>query len=111
MVNLAGMSLTSKNTIDSVRDKLKQELVESIDMELEQNFVLFYNKLDIQEENIKVLEKQKELIVGALSGADKIRDPVGFTYSNCQFSLIDVTGSTGNVERHGAYSFIIEHLL
>lgn len=79
MTNLADKSLTSKSDVDSVKEKLKKELTEDVDVVLKRNFMLFDRKLEIQSRNIAdALEKQGRYIVSVLSAGthDKIKDIV-----------------------------------
>ncbi len=79
MANLVDKSVNSKSDIDSVREKLRKELAEDLDVVLKRNFSLFDRKLEIQYRNLtEALEKQGQYIVTALSAGthDKIKDLV-----------------------------------
>ncbi|KAF9443206.1 hypothetical protein P691DRAFT_779013 [Macrolepiota fuliginosa MF-IS2] len=77
MAGLADKSLTSKSDIDSVKEKLKKELAEDVDVLFKRNYTLFERKLEIQSRNIAdALEKQGQYIVSVLSSGayEKIKD-------------------------------------
>lgn len=79
LASLADKSSNSKSDIDSVKEKLKKELSEDLDVALKRNFTLFDRKLEIQSRNIAdALEKQGQYIANVLSAGthDKIKDTV-----------------------------------
>ncbi|KAF9445936.1 hypothetical protein P691DRAFT_777225 [Macrolepiota fuliginosa MF-IS2] len=77
VADLADKTLTSKNDIDSVKEKLRKELAEDVDVVLGRNLTLFSQKMELQDRNIKeALEKHGKNIVDAVSGGthSKIKD-------------------------------------
>ncbi|KAF9447894.1 hypothetical protein P691DRAFT_705890 [Macrolepiota fuliginosa MF-IS2] len=77
VASLADKSLTSKSDVDSVKEKLKKELAEDVDVLFKRNYTLFDRKLEIQSRNIAdALEKQGQYIVSVLSSGahEKIKD-------------------------------------